>query len=69
MSVWQGTGNGALMEEAGCTCALPEYCFTNYLEPGFKDEDVQVEICESVVESKEEVGKGFRPTQNRVCEC
>lgn len=48
---------GTLMEKAGCTCALPEYCFTNYLEPGFKDEDVQVEICESVVESKEEVSK------------
>jgi len=23
---------GALMEKAGCVCALPEYCFTNYLE-------------------------------------
>ena len=23
---------GALMEKAGCECALPEYCFTNYLE-------------------------------------
>lgn len=27
---------GALMEDAGCVCALPEYCFTNYLEPGYR---------------------------------
>ena len=47
---------GALMEEAGCICALPEYCFTNYLEPGYKDEDILVEICESVVEAKKEIG-------------
>ena len=47
---------GRLMEEAGCECAIPEYCFTNYLEPGYKDEDVLVEICESVVAAKEETG-------------
>ncbi|MBP3509901.1 MAG: MerR family transcriptional regulator [Oscillibacter sp.] len=47
---------GALMEKAGCECALPEYCFTNYLEPGYKDADILVEICESVVEAKTETG-------------
>ncbi|MGM9590743.1 MAG: MerR family transcriptional regulator [Faecousia sp.] len=47
---------GALMEKAGCTCALPEYCFTNYLEPGYKDEDILVEICESVTTAKKETG-------------
>lgn len=47
---------GALMEKASCECALPEYCFTNYLEPGYKDEDVLVEICESVTAAKEETG-------------
>ena len=47
---------GALMEKAGCVCALPEYCFTNYLEPGYKDGDILVEICESVVEAKKETG-------------
>ena len=47
---------GALMEKAGCSCALPEYCFTNYLEPGYKDGDILVEICESVVAAKEEAG-------------
>ena len=45
---------GALMEEAGCVCAIPEYCFTNYLEPGYKDEVILVEICESVTAPKEE---------------
>ena len=47
---------GALMEKAGCTCALPEYCFTGYPEPGYKDADILVEICESVVEAKNETG-------------
>ena len=46
---------GALMERADCTCALPEYCFTNYLEPGYKEGDILVEICESVTEAKKEV--------------
>ena len=48
---------GALMEKVGCECAVPEYCFTNYLEPGYKDGDIPVEICESVVEAKKETGK------------
>ena len=47
---------GALMEKAGCECALPEYCFTNYPEPGYKDADILVEICESVTEAKKETG-------------
>ena len=47
---------GALMERAGCVCALPEYCFTGYLEPGYKDGDILVEICESVMEAKKETG-------------
>ena len=52
---------GTLMEKAGCACAIPEYCFTNYLEPGYKDEDILVEICESVTEAKKETdGLYFR---------
>lgn len=47
---------GALMEKAGCVCALPEYCFTSYMEPGYRDADILVEICESVVEAKKETG-------------
>lgn len=47
---------GRLMEEAGCECAIPEYCFTNYLEPGYKDEDILVEICEAVTAAKRGTG-------------
>ena len=47
---------GMLMEKAGCECALPEYCFTAYLEHGYRDSDILVEICESVAASKEENG-------------
>ena len=47
---------GALMEKAGCECALPEYCFMGYLEPGYKDEDILVEICEAVTGAKGEIG-------------
>ena len=46
---------GALMEEAGCLCAVPEYCFTNYLEPGYKDENILIETCEAVREHGEAV--------------
>lgn len=45
---------GAEMERLGCTCAIPEYCFTHYLEPGYKEEQVLVETCEAVTEKKED---------------
>lgn len=48
---------GKLMEEAGCECALPEYCFTNYLEPGYKEDKILVEVCESIVKKEKEVGE------------
>lgn len=48
---------GELMEKAGCVCALPEYCFTNYLEPADKDEDILVELCEAVEAPQKEVGE------------
>ena len=48
---------GAQMEEIGCVCAKPEYCFTHYLEPGYKDEDILVEVCEAVTERKADFGK------------
>lgn len=43
---------GAQMEKLGCICAQPEYCFTNYLEPGYKEEDILVETCQAVTEKK-----------------
>ncbi|MGN0482268.1 MAG: MerR family transcriptional regulator [Lachnospiraceae bacterium] len=45
---------GAQMEQLGCICAKPEYCFTNYLEPEYKDTQILVEICEAVTEKKED---------------
>ena len=45
---------GAEMERLGCRCALPEYCFTRYLEPGFRDEHILIETCEAVTEKKED---------------
>ena len=48
---------GALMEAAGCECAVPEYCFTNYLEPGYRDSGILVDICEAVAAAKREMGE------------
>ena len=45
---------GAEIERLGCRCALPEYCFTHYLEPGFRDEHILIETCEAVTEKKED---------------
>lgn len=45
---------GEQMEQLGCECAIPEYCFTNYLEPGYKEEQILVETCEAVSEKKED---------------
>ena len=45
---------GAEMERLGCRCALPEYCFTHYLEPGFRDEHILIDTCEAVTEKKED---------------
>ena len=45
---------GAEMERLGCQCALPEYCFTHYLEPGYKDDPILIETCEAVTEKKED---------------
>lgn len=48
---------GAKMERFGCECAQPEYCFTHYLEPGYKEEDILVEICQTVTEKKQDSGQ------------
>lgn len=47
---------GGYMEDAGCVCALPEYCFTQYLEPGFQETRILVEVCEAVTEKKADRG-------------
>lgn len=45
---------GEEMERLGCVCAEPDYCFTHYLEPGYKEEEILIETCESVVEAKQD---------------
>ena len=45
---------GAEVERLGCRCSLPKYCFTHYLEPGYKDEHILIETCEAVTEKKED---------------
>lgn len=45
---------GAEMERLGCTCAIPEYCFTHYLEAGYQKEQILIETCEAVTEKKED---------------
>lgn len=48
---------GAEMEKAGCVCEEPEYCFTHYLEQGFKENDILIETCQAVTEKKEDTDK------------
>ena len=45
------------MEKLGGVCDEPEYCFTQYLEQGYKENDILVEICQSVTEKKEDSEK------------
>ena len=45
---------GEEMERLGCVCADPDYCFTHYLEAGYKEEDILIETCEAVTEQKED---------------
>ena len=48
---------GKEMERLGCECAVPEYCFTSYPEPGYKEEHVLIETCEAVTELKDDTDK------------
>ena len=45
---------GEEMERLGCICAEPDYCFTHYLEPENKEDDVLIETCEAVTRKKED---------------
>jgi len=41
---------GKKMEKHGAICKLPEYCFNIYHDDEYKETDIDVEICESVVD-------------------
>lgn len=48
---------GEEMERLGCECAIPEYCFNIYHDGEYKEENIDVEICEAVTEMKEDSDK------------
>lgn len=48
---------GQEMEKLGCECAMPEYCFISYPEPGHKEEHILIEACEAITELKEDTDK------------
>ncbi|RSK25840.1 MerR family transcriptional regulator [Bacillus sp. HMF5848] len=41
---------GEEMVKAGAVCASPEYCFNVYHDQEYKDKDIDVEVCEAVVD-------------------
>ena len=43
---------GEEMERLGCTCLYPDYCFTIYHDGMYKEDNIDVEICEAVTERK-----------------
>lgn len=43
---------GHEMEKQDCICAEPEYCFSIYHDGEYREEDIDVEICEAVTEKK-----------------
>ncbi|HEX3078084.1 MAG TPA: MerR family transcriptional regulator [Lachnospiraceae bacterium] len=43
---------GEEMERLGCECAVPEYCFNIYHDGEYKEENIDVEVCEAVTELK-----------------
>lgn len=48
---------GEEMERLGCTCEEPEYCFIQYLEPGYKESGILMEACQAVTEKKQDSDK------------
>lgn len=47
---------GEHMKEAGAVCREPAYCFTIYHDGEYKEEDIDVEICEAVTSSCPDTG-------------
>lgn len=43
---------GLEMEKAGCECAEPDYCFTIYHDEGYRESDIDAQICQAVTEQK-----------------
>jgi len=45
---------GKEMEKLECVCAIPEYCFNIYHDGEYKEKDIDVEMCESIIEMKQD---------------
>jgi len=45
---------GLEMERLACVCLVPEYCFNIYHDGEYKEENVDVEVCEAVTEMKKD---------------
>ncbi|MDD6328282.1 MAG: MerR family transcriptional regulator [Lachnospiraceae bacterium] len=62
---------GERMEEQGCVCALPEYCFTQYLDDACQEDNIRVQVCESVTLMKGDTDelkfKLFEAEDNAAC--
>lgn len=41
---------GRYMQEQNSKCAVPEYCFTIYHDGEYKEKDIDVEICQAVMD-------------------
>lgn len=48
---------GEYMESVGAVCSKPDYCFNIYHDGEYKESDIDVEICEAVVDYCEESDK------------
>jgi DNA-binding transcriptional MerR regulator len=45
---------GEYMNAVGAVCRTPEYCFTIFRNDEYREEDIDVEICEAVEEPRED---------------
>jgi DNA-binding transcriptional MerR regulator/predicted transcriptional regulator YdeE len=48
---------GEYMNSVGAVCLEPAYCFTIYHDGEYQESDIDVEICEAVVETRQESDK------------
>ena len=45
---------GEYMKSVGAVCRTPEYCFTIFHDDEYREEEIDVEICEAVVEPRKD---------------
>ena len=45
---------GEEMSKLNCEISLPEYCFNIYHDVAYQEENIDIEMCEAVVEAKED---------------